>query len=330
MKRGLAEETGSDAGGGRKKKKVRSDDQQLVRPSEVPEYLRDTEFYRSLDVEDDESFYLPVDFMKTNPEVETLKDACDLLNTARFWGLKECIFPIGLLTVTQPFKEIKSELSKFKNEYPFVAIWISVVDEERSLESRMEAAMELGVLEVVKYLEERGAIYTLMALTSATAGGKLTCLEYALRMDTPHCDTSDLPKVAAEYGQLECLQYLHSLGLSLHECASAAAASGSLNCLKYVDDHLGPSFARVGEFDVCKAAAQSGHLQCLEYAHKQGYSILIPCFAAASAGSEPCLRYAHLNGGSMSESVCTAAATAGFGVKLVKCGELRTLIMQVF
>jgi len=69
MKRKLAEEV--DSGG-----KSRSSNEKKVRPSEVPEYLRNTEFYRSLDKEDDEAFYIPDGHCKADVEVETLDDVC--------------------------------------------------------------------------------------------------------------------------------------------------------------------------------------------------------------------------------------------------------------
>mgnify|MGYP000303398411 CR=1 FL=1 len=122
----------------------------------------------------------------------------------------------------------------------------------------------------------------------------------------------NLIRTAAEHGQLKCLQYLHSAQrYSLIGCASVAAASGSLDCLKYVVDWYKMYNFQPRE-QVCIAAAKKGHLHCLEYLREQGYlwdyNVGI---AAAAAGSLPGLQYYHANGGERHYMVCHAAALNG-------------------
>ena len=109
----------------------------MVRPSEVPEYLCESEFYKSLNLEDDEELYVPAHLLKANMNVETLQDACDLLHTIRFWGRDVVPKPIALFALTQPFEEIHTELAAFEEEFPYLETLLCALNEENSLQKRI-------------------------------------------------------------------------------------------------------------------------------------------------------------------------------------------------
>jgi len=60
---------------------------QIIKPSQVPAYLRRSYFYRSLFVEGDNEFVIPFQHMKPNAAVKTVRDLDYLLRTIRFWGV---------------------------------------------------------------------------------------------------------------------------------------------------------------------------------------------------------------------------------------------------
>lgn len=91
----------------RTRKEGAADLQIVVRPSTVPDYLRESEFYQSLNFEDDEEFSVPAKCMKANPNVETLQDVGSLLHTSRFWGMDVEMAGIQRLCLAQPFAEVE-------------------------------------------------------------------------------------------------------------------------------------------------------------------------------------------------------------------------------
>ena len=154
----------------------------VVRPSDVPEYLRDSEFYRSLNIEGDEEFHIVANLMKPNMQVETLKDACDLLHTVRFWGLDVPLSRIIHFDLTQPFIVFESELRPFENEFPLMRSLLYALDEQNPLCDRMEHAMEVGSIQLVRHLDTCGAPCTMHALAIAAGSGHVICLEQALAL----------------------------------------------------------------------------------------------------------------------------------------------------
>ena len=73
---------------------------------------------------------------------------------------------------------------------------------------------------------------------------------------------------AAEFGHLECMEYLHKNGCIWHGCpwdkhvTLFAATNGHLECLTYLHKN--------GCLWNEKATSANGHLECLKYLHKNG------------------------------------------------------------
>eukprot|EP01032_Pedospumella_encystans_P019463 gene19463-22126_t len=87
---------------------------QLLRPSLVPEYLRNSSFYLGLNVTEDDKFSIPSNHMKRDTNVNTLADMTELLDTIRFWGSD--IIPQALFdfTARQPRKLINKTLETYR------------------------------------------------------------------------------------------------------------------------------------------------------------------------------------------------------------------------
>jgi len=229
----------------------------LVKPFEVPPYLRESEFYRSLDIEANSTFSIPADHMKASTVVETLEDACELLRTVRFWGLNISLMAVFDYAITQPFSEIEEALREFEDEIPFVKAVLHVSKNKDSLGKMIGAAVECGCIEIVRELDKRATAsdYSENTVTHAAAGGSIECLLFA----------------QSKMG--EAFQTPYS-------ACHAAVASGRIECLKLLcqqyDDALNyPSTEMFSEEQslyqaLVGSAVEHNHVECLEYLHQRG------------------------------------------------------------
>ena len=111
---------------------------------------------------------------------------------------------------------------------------------------------------MIQYMEE--------ALNEAAANGRLDILIDFHRIYKKCYWYEQTSSLAAEYGHLDCLKYLHENGCSWNEhTCRCAALNGHLECLKYVHENGCPW----NEW-TCDAAAENGHFDCLKYAYENG------------------------------------------------------------
>lgn len=170
--------------------------------------------------------------------------------------------------------------------------------------------------------------------TSTTLNASLVCKGWNSTLGTRPCTTKDyllccardgnipyleamrdmwsaeLTEVAAESGQLECLEHLLENGCPWEVSAiHAASSSGNLSCLKYLHEESVLSTCELGSDSysvtcrddyeaTCHAVggrrgpSTNAHLACLIYLHKCGYGIgPDTATTAAECGDLECLRY---------------------------------------
>jgi hypothetical protein len=147
----------------------------------------------------------------------------------------------------------------------------------------------------------------LKATSYAAGNGNLELLQYfhsiGFTWDSYACEG------AAENGHLDCLQYLHSNGCPWDGSTTLySAMGGHLECLMYAHSNGCSLYAN----DTLEACVRHGHLACLQYLHNSGCNLNdnLP-FIAASGGNIECLKYLHQNGCKLSESVYTASLKVG-------------------
>jgi len=293
-----------------------------VRPSDVPKFLHGSEFFKSLNTEDDEVFYIPANYMKENLTVDTLQDACDLLHTVRYWGSDVSLLSVVKFATRKPFSKIRSKLRAFENEVPLIHSLMFILDSNHSSQCRMEKAMELGIVELVAYLHQKNARFSEKAIATAAELGHLDCLHYALEYQNSWEKVANPEKLyegAVAKGQSASITLLH--GQSQHPLSSSevpgqsdwrhrlpcvAAAHNQLYCLQYLHE-------KGCDFSQCTmAAAKSGSLACLQYLHQKGNELTSDvCIQAAKVGSLRCLHYFYENGGVWHFMACHAAALNG-------------------
>eukprot|EP01032_Pedospumella_encystans_P013436 gene13436-15471_t len=211
-----------------------------VLPSQVPKYLWGTVFYNGLNINDDDPFFIPAQNMKATTSVYSLKDAEELLNTARYWGLEQ--IPASLLpfTMSQKYTNIAPILKQFVMEYPVLNTYLSLVDDRTPITSRLEIAMELGSLEAIKALRRQPrAFFTARGLSLAAEHNHMDCLRYALSSQRSIWKGKEsVFRGAVRNGHLNCIEQLRRYNWSLTEqgdnLAPVAAAHNQYDVLDYL------------------------------------------------------------------------------------------------
>ena len=202
------------------------EDSVIIEMSDVPEYLHDSEFYRSL--EDDAQFSVPKRCFKQDISVETLQDVKSLLDTLRFWGVKLSVIPESLIAYyMSKTKHIHDLTVEYRKELPFLKLLEEISNAPCNL--RMETAASAGLIEVMTYLlsphqGRRGEV-----CSAAAQNGHLNCLQFAREQGYGWDDNVTLE--AAKNGHYECLKYAfqQKCPADLKKCMNAAVRAREKN-----------------------------------------------------------------------------------------------------
>jgi len=122
--------------------------------------------------------------------------------------------------------------------------------------------------------------------------GLLNWLIYAYENKYPYDEHTIV--IAAEYGKLDCLKYLHENGFELNEpdICKKAAQYGYLDCIKYLIENN----CAIDKW-TCTYAIYKDNIDCIKYLHENGCPWNEDtCALAASYGQLDILIYAHKNG----------------------------------
>lgn len=147
--------------------------------------------------------------------------------------------------------------------------------------------------------------------------GHLEVLMFVLMNGAPYHD--ELKNIAAEYGNLACLEYMHeyhSLEWAPHTLLRAAR-NGQLSCLKFAHEN-GCVLHRVHLVQ----AVMGGHFSCVKYCHENGVlldSDIMGC--AAFSGSVECMAYLRDKGAEWDEWVIDSAVRYGHLAALIYAHE---------
>jgi len=300
-----------------------------VRPSDVPMYLRDSEFYKSLNLEDNEEFHVPANLMKENLILENLQDVTHLLHSVRFWGANVPLAPILDFCLKLPSAEIETELCGFEHDLPFVQCLLYVLKNKDSWEKMIVAAMECGNAEMVFHVDKLAGAATFSGnvVAAAAESGNIGFLQLALHKldNTRVSDVGMLYEGAVEHGHLACIKILNqhpklsiSMFIETHyvatrqlNLASIAAAKGRFECLKYLHCIGCPLYHCTVD------AAGSGCVDCLKYVVDNRESPINTqtraqaCLAVVEKDNVAGLQYLHQQGFYLSQNMCIKAASLG-------------------
>jgi hypothetical protein len=120
-------------------------------------------------------------------------------------------------------------------------------------------------LELLKWArEEKKCEWEERTIEEASYQGNLEMIKYCVANQCPMDD--EACACAAEYGQLECLKYLHEEVKAPWNwlVAAMAAENGHLHILEYLVERKYDKFCAAS----CWGAAVKGHLDCLKFLHE--------------------------------------------------------------
>jgi len=259
--------------------------------STVPEYLRRSTLYRTLNSSDTDDIILPRIHMKPDCSVNSKEDFTHLLSTLQFWDTEDVPQELLQSVLLYDRFELQTILCSFEATFKSVVECRNILD--IMLNEDVNLALRLGYLDMVKYLlVELNSTWDIEgAARYAVISGNLDALIYiheqgALLDSTAACE-------ASRRGYLNLLEYLLGHGVDYeHQFLYLAAEYGHIHVLTYlfaINPHR--------DFEVCRRAAEQGHLECLTLAVEQGCRLSgYIATQAAGGGRLEILRFVHEHG----------------------------------
>lgn len=148
-------------------------------------------------------------------------------------------------------------------------------------------------------------VYTDTHTNIAAENGDIECLQWLIANGAPIGE--NIYCYAAHYGQLECIKWLNAAKYPWSENTLLHAEFyGDLKCFKYVFENMPKE---IYNHNVCATAASRGHIECLKWAIENGLKCSVAASAyAAQNGHLECLKYLHTNGIKIHSQICEYAA----------------------
>ena len=314
-----------------------------LRKTDIPAYLHNSEFYRSLqDCDDeDETILVPRDCMKMEYTIENNKDLRALLLTLRFWVAdRNALDSVLEYVLSQPFESYEKVISVFYDDFP-------ILKHLKSLTMATEPirrAIASGDLQLVQYFLNRGGAWPNDAVERIVKVGNAEMLQCALQAG---CKMWYLvSSTAAQKGFLGCLRLLHENGAEWDQHTTAEAARGGhLACLQYAHKNGCPWFDEMrtvdrdeedenGEDESSEEESSEESSQCSDASsdddsededddksggyHRNEGSLSNICLMAAAYARLDCLKYAHSQGVGIPRRALKAAAKHPRGLECLQ------------
>jgi hypothetical protein len=213
--------------------------------SDIPGYLRNSAFYKSLNVEDErEVIQVPEGCIKADTSIESVADFKVLLSTAMYWGVDD-ILPVFLDYCCANDSSLwhaavlEVERSELQSDLLFLS------EEMQSYYGPLEGAISTGRAELVKYFcaNELFPRNNDAAVIAAIRHDRLNALK--VLHENGYILNCDAFTFAATEGRLDCVQYIY-------EVIKKRDDQGSIEeCLKGLDvPCLMENVAHAGHCDV--------------------------------------------------------------------------------
>lgn len=180
-----------------------------VKRSEIPHYLRKSDFYRALCEEDDELcevddelICIPVQNYRDENSISSIQDLHDVLSTYRFWGVDEVPrHLIEFILNEEADDALKTVITRFEQEMTFLSVLMRIKTCLPSDKIFFTIKADCAVL--LHYYESSSDNHR------------------SLMYDPTHCAH------AAFYGSFECLKYLHKTVFDWDANTCKEAAKGN-------------------------------------------------------------------------------------------------------
>lgn len=147
--------------------------------ADVPEYLRDSELYRTFLQNDDgqqqDNIMIPTSCFKNSLNINNREDLRRLLNTLRYWlvAILPDVAHNFIIDTLRRNEDVSDQIDDYKEAFPSLGVFTTTRDQWPA-----EAA-RCGLLTVMKCLRKRGFKWTGSECCVAASAGHLDCLKYA-------------------------------------------------------------------------------------------------------------------------------------------------------
>lgn len=173
--------------------------------SEVPEYLKEGEFFKSLNDEDDQqAISVPLRTLKPDISVNSNADLVHLLHSLQFWiveHIPDTVFEDILLNR----KDCCLAVADYLTTFPSLKVALNLRSKLPS--QQMMLAVEQGDMRVVLFLQKKGVALPPTLAAVAARNGRLGILQYIVSLYTTV--SVDACEAAVWNGHLDCFRYLH-------------------------------------------------------------------------------------------------------------------------
>jgi hypothetical protein len=253
--------------------------------SEVPAYLKKSDFFRALEDDEDERISIPAGNLKFDTTVNNDEDATHLLSTLRYWCLTDVVPELvkySIASDAENSRGCESVFLPFVTDFAYVNVLLTL-QRDASPSNRILAALCSGEVDIVQCLVGEGYSLPETACDTAAAGNHLLVLKYLHVEEACNC-TVKTSLMAARKGSLDCLKYLLDAGFVGLEVCAAAAANGELECLRCAHTH-GCGLCTC----VLLPTTENNHFDCFVYCYENrlenncSFGIHFECIALGRA-----------------------------------------------
>eukprot|EP01032_Pedospumella_encystans_P009527 gene9527-11205_t len=195
----------------------------------VPDYLVGSEFYNSLNADDEEEFSIPRKFLKPNVTVASGAELAHLFHTMKFWGLKNLpcnVIDIVLLKsrVVPEYERgsIRDVLVEFNTEFNLSQMY-DTLSRSSSKKQRLDAAATCGREDVLEHVIRIDEQVNAAAVKATAEHGFFRLLQRVASSLVPVFAFEKVSMATvARRGHTECLRYLLENGCKKEKDISLA------------------------------------------------------------------------------------------------------------
>lgn len=290
-----------------------------IRLSEVPAFLRRSDFFDSMDKECENPVSIPEDCFKTDTLLEHDADLQHMLSTLRFLGARTLPTELVLFAIRLSDAQFQTSIAEFRQSWPSLSFIsalragiancsgvIAPTDYStqcfRNWDADIDVVQSVVKLCFFQYAVDDGTLWNVHTCILAAKFGAFKVLQFLHEHGCPW--NASTCESAAAAGRVDILQYAHAMDCpwDCHTCA-AAATHNSLACLRYAHENGCP-------WDDRSCLITS--IRCFEYARAHGCpSSAMVCRDAAAQSDLSKLQLAHLSGLPWDETSCEWAARMG-------------------
>ena len=187
---------------------------------DIPDYLKNSEFYLNLDINDNENDTITIPYInfKKDSKIRNFDELMNLLHTLRFW------------------------MAPIEDFYCSIFNFVKICNDIR-YKYLYEDFYDMDIINDIKYLHqiyfiERTSVPVILTgdnFNKVCELGLLYLLKYFHKKRLILCSNDNMTYNCIQYGNFECLKYLHSNGFHIDEnLINTCGFFGQINCLKYL------------------------------------------------------------------------------------------------